>query len=202
MSERKAPSYWISLIVTTGLAWLGLAGLADAIVEWQTWFEQGVLIHWTSVKAWISVMLFSWFPFHVPHWIVDYSVVGAVVAGSKPRRKWVEPPGFRMRSLPLKHQLEIHWSRIWHELSIYAFTLVCWPLFLAFVAVIQLFRVPENLSKEANFVLEDGSRPPPIVLTRDELNESRRRPLRRLLWRFLGFIPFLFVTSTLLYRFG
>lgn len=50
-------------LVGTLLAWLGLAGLADGFIVWQSWFDQGVMLHWQSMKAWISVVLLGWLPF-------------------------------------------------------------------------------------------------------------------------------------------
>jgi hypothetical protein len=76
------------------LAWLGLAGVSDAIVDWQLWFEHGIMSHWRSTKEWITAVLLWWLPFSLPSWTLDYFLLGGIVARAKPPRKWVVPDGF------------------------------------------------------------------------------------------------------------
>ena len=71
-----------AIVIGTLLAWLGLAGLSDSILEWQTWFEQGIMQHWRSIKEWMIAVVLDWVPFNVKSWMIDYSTISAVVARS------------------------------------------------------------------------------------------------------------------------
>ncbi len=65
-------------LVTILLAWLGLAGLSENIVEWQAWFQVGILNHWTALKDALLTVL----PFHVPSMLIDYCVIGGMMMKS------------------------------------------------------------------------------------------------------------------------
>ena len=65
-------------LVTILLAWLGLAGLSENIVEWQNWFQVGILTHWTALKDALLGLL----PFHVPSALIDYCVIGGMMMKS------------------------------------------------------------------------------------------------------------------------
>ncbi len=69
---------YLKIICVTVLAWLGLAGLTDNMIEWQSWFEQGIMVHWRSIKAWFSAVVFGWFPWEIPDWFYDYVIIGGL----------------------------------------------------------------------------------------------------------------------------
>lgn len=77
MNENK-PSPWYIWACTMFLAWLGLAGFADNLLEWREWFEVGIMEHWRAVKFWMTETLLFWIPFDVPSWVVDYLLLGGV----------------------------------------------------------------------------------------------------------------------------
>lgn len=153
---------FVKLLVATGLAWLGLAGLVDAWLEWQQWFEQGVMQHWRSVKVWIVAVLLDWVPFNIPLWIIDYSVVGMIVVRCAPYRALSRPPW------PLKETLASF-------VRVGPVVFLLWPVALYFILIRGL----------------------------ESLDDPRMRDSLQLLGAsFVGFIPFLFLVSTTLYRFG
>jgi len=74
-SEFKSGFMWLSALF---LSWLGLAGLADNLVEWREWFDVGIMEHWRTVKLWLTETVLFWIPFSVPSWAVDYFVLGCI----------------------------------------------------------------------------------------------------------------------------
>lgn len=78
MGKKDRPPPRHTLIIGILLSWIGLAGLADNIVEWQQWFEIGIIQHWRFTKAWATETCFYWLPFPIPSWLIDYSVLGSI----------------------------------------------------------------------------------------------------------------------------
>ncbi len=74
MTETNRPFWRPSVVIAILLSWLGLAGLADAFVEWKLWFEFGVMNHWRALQAWVL----QYVPFSVPFWVLDYLMLGAI----------------------------------------------------------------------------------------------------------------------------
>ncbi|MCR9125462.1 MAG: hypothetical protein NXH82_04995 [Rhodobacteraceae bacterium] len=140
--------------------------------------------------------------FRVPEWILDYCLVGSIVAGGAWRKKWVEPKGFSIEEVPLNVRADIWWYRRRQEAKGFLFGLALWPLLVPVLLIGPFVRYPEINTTEASFTLADGSKPEPIVQTSAQVSMDRLERLLYTLARFIGFIPFLFVTSTLLYRFG
>jgi len=188
-------------VLVTLLAWLGLAGLVDNVVEWQSWFDQGVLVHWQSVKAWISVVLLGWVPFDIPDWVFDYLLIGTIVARDAWDKEWQVPDGFVLKKAPLHVQAMIWFSRRKQELPVFVIRAALWPISFL-VIIISPWLPARNTEKEASFKLKDGTKPPPIIITRQDVKRRRLRSLMLTTWSFVGFIPFLFLTSNVLYRFG
>ena len=171
---RQSPFAWIGL---TLLAWLGLAGLADEFIEWQAWFEHGLMQHWRSVKEWSIAVLLDWVPFRVPGWFLDYALLGFIVMKSV--LPFTELNAFVMtarrgegvivddRGNPI--------DGFWGRLSVLgSFWFVC-------ILVALLW---------------------PISIWQVILGKGAAEERKKLILNFVGFIPVLFVVSTLLYKFG
>jgi hypothetical protein len=77
MKKHEFKSWFVGLTALF-LSWLGLAGLADNLVEWRDWFDVGIMEHWRTVKLWLTETVLFWFPYSVPSWVVDYLLLGCV----------------------------------------------------------------------------------------------------------------------------
>lgn len=169
------------MLITTALAWLGLAGLSDAIIEWQHWFEQGVFQHWRSVKEWTIAVLLWWVPFKIPSVAIDYLVVGAIVVRAIPPRNWAIPDDTH----PVSRWFDVFLSNLFLDLPQRIFLVLIWPVVI--------------INSLAMIILDFPHDP-------DEKKPRVRRHymiwVRKMGVYFLGFIPFLFAVSTLLYDFG
>jgi hypothetical protein len=180
----------LKLAVTTGLAWLGLAGLTDNILEWQSWFEQGVMEHWRSIKEWVIAVLLDWVPFRVQSWMIDYLAISGVVARSHLRtdmEAWREKGMSRKRLLFLTPIATAGY-------------LFLWP----FSVLSAVLNTPHDLGwiRRDSQDLDPGESLTPM---QEQLRSSRpllKRSRGELRLAVLGFIPVVFVSSTLLYRFG
>ncbi|MDA5094225.1 hypothetical protein O2N63_09000 [Aliiroseovarius sp. KMU-50] len=192
----------LGFVITTLLAWLGLAGFIDAIIEWQNWFEQGVMEHWRSTKVWIATVLFWWFPIPIPSWAIDYCVIGGIVIRAKPPMKWAVPDGFNMSELKLSERVHVFASRCLNNFPKDFAIFLLWPLYLLFVFVLLIAPKPNGLAVKADFKLPNGDQPPDVWISQNEIIMVTRQVHFRLLWYFASFIPFLFVVSKLLYEFG
>ncbi|MEW7009504.1 hypothetical protein [Lentilitoribacter sp. EG35] len=73
--KKTNPIVWVVMIC---FSWLGLAGLADNVVEWREWFDAGVIQHWRNAQRWALEHLLFWLPFQLPIWIFDYLTIGIV----------------------------------------------------------------------------------------------------------------------------
>ena len=161
--------------ITYFFACLGLAGLSDNIVEWQDWFQHGILAHWTAFKAAITGIL----PFPIPGFLLDYLVIGALHVQSSMMmvKDWSTAlrPDESFRALP--------WvSRI--------FATVIAVVVFAFITLAQMLLWPWRMFLILLFAT-DAQAPP-----------ETRRAHWQLLWNFayllIAFVPFLFVCSNLL----
>ena len=172
----------LTWVVLTGLSWLGLAGLFDAIVEWRDWFEFGIMEHWRSVKQWLIAVAFDWLPFRVRPWQIDYLVIGALMLRSIPKFIWTQPAEFRaiQPDRLLKTDLALSELLIAHPRKLVA--AMFWPLVL--------------LNTFATYLLDYG---PDVPKEHVEIWKARNRVLLlRMAWFGLSFIPILFVASNLL----
>lgn len=168
----------------TALAWLGLAGLSDAIVEWQAWFEQGVMQHWRSIKQWMIAVIFFWVPISIPSWLIDYFVVGIMIRRSLPKIRWVGPvpSGGSCEDIVVRNDIRLtlllaHAGR---------FTcLMIWPLVIIHSIIMMVTDFPWEKEEDR------------IIYRNNSWNV-----LTKLIWYLISFIPFLFVVSNLLYDFG
>ena len=180
------------------LTCLGLAGLSDAIVDWQNWFEQGVMQHWRSVKAWVTAILLWWVPFRVPSWLIDYFVISAIVVRTSPAPKWNERWRFGPEdALEVYGYIPLTWKLEWlmshmltpQRLPATLVVFILWPLLLL-VAIVEVVR---------------GKSFAPEYAEKTTAIEKRRVTiawLSRMGWAFVSFIPVLFVCSTVLYELG
>ncbi len=114
MSEKENPtsplsSLWNIFSVFGGV--VGLASLADTLVQWK-----GFLL--TIISAYQSIVhpffrfLFSWLPFELPAWTIDYLTIGIVITISLHQAMShyddnIEP-GWLMRVMAI-----LIWAPIW-----------------------------------------------------------------------------------------
>lgn len=193
--SNKNGSFFLWFVLTM-LTWLGLAGLSDEIVEWQAWFEQGVMQHWRSIKEWVIAILFWWVPFRVPSWLIDYFVVGAIVFRAGGAVKWNENWRYGPeRALAEYGYIPLHWRIEW--LMSHTLTLSRFPAHVIFVFIWPLAFL--MMIAEA---IRGRAFSPKITAS---ANEKRRHMivwLTRIIWQFVGFIPVLFACSTVLYKLG
>ena len=192
-------------IIITALAWLGLAGFADSVVTWQNWFEIGIMQHWRSVKEWVVAILLWWMPFQVPTWIIDYLFIGTIFTR-----------GYSFDLFPVEFSPS-------PTILEYILTFLAWPvvfLYRIFYDTRRLIREHNELKRATSLGYSEKWRRflrrhnaldalPDFFddLKKDEERLERERRqyfsnLSNLVISFIGFIPFLFVTSTLLYEFG
>jgi hypothetical protein len=192
---------WLKPVLTTGLAWLGLAGLTDNIVEWQNWFEVGIMQHWRSVKTWIIAVLLDWVPFRVPSWGIDWLVVGSIHM----RAAMLE----RIKILELKFVRPYETTRSKVAFRVLAaalntlWLLLFWPLPLGLNVYDFLNEYSREDQKMFSIIrrAKGWERSP---YWREDLanavaNDSTRR---QIVSSIVLFIPILFVCSTVLYEFG
>lgn len=230
--------------VVTLLSWLGLAGIADNVLEWQRWFDIGVLQHWTSIKVWVSVVLFSWLPFQIPSWILDYFAAGSVVA----RATHIDRERILLADANLRARLSVRqWAALVKEesddeiidtfaaeipmdlkmrtlwtlsaVTTILLTIIFWPLVLVWylfsISRIVKHSLRSKVAAERQFLLPspfmydddpNSAYSKGLVKYRKAFEEvqiaSLKSTSKGLAISVLGFIPFLFVASTLLYEFG
>ena len=173
---------------------LGLAGLSDSIIDWQVWFEQGVMNHWRSLKAWIIAVILWWVPFHVPSWFLDYSIISAVVTRSSPIPKWNEHwrygPDEALRDYG---RIPLHWKLEW---------LMSHFLLRSYKVVLLFLAWPIALPVLCIEAIRGSAFAKDIVMEKRERRVETSRWLTRILGYAAGFIPVLFVCSTILYEHG
>ncbi|WP_306113279.1 MULTISPECIES: hypothetical protein [unclassified Roseovarius] len=179
------------------LAWIGLSGLADGIVEWREWYEFGVMEHWRIVKAWITDTLLFWVPFNIPDWLVDSTLVGTVLLRSivstitsyADIRKSISSSKIS-ESEPQKQRV----GNLLENISILLLTIIMipicilsWGLFWPFMLTLLII----------NVALEALNVEPPLLLRKDVLLGAGD-PKAALLAFFTTvalFIPFLFIVT-------
>ena len=190
MAEQRKRGLIVTL-VTTVLALLGLAGLFDAIVEWQNWFDQGVMQHWRSVKEWMSAVLFWWVPFHIPRWVYDYAVIGLMLARAA-QYHWQDgwsdrPPKLDARMSDTAKRADLFISHYTRRFPIILFShLLLWPVMLAHAVIMVAMQYP-HADSQADWMRQ---------------RSLYRRYFVRAAYTLAAFIPVLFVCSTLLYELG
>lgn len=169
------PGDLLRKIITTFFACLGLAGLSDNIVEWQDWFQHGVLAHWIAFKAAITGVL----PFPIPDFLLDYLAIGALHVQSSMMmvKDW---------STALRPSDEFR-SQNWIRL---VFATVIAVVVFAAITLAQMLIWPWRM-----FLI--------LLFATDPLAPAEtRKAYQQLLWNFayllIAFIPFLFVCSNLL----
>ncbi|WP_171633190.1 hypothetical protein [Ruegeria sp. HKCCD6119] len=178
----------------TALAWLGLAGLSDGVVEWKSWFEQGVMQHWRSVKEWITAVLLWWVPFRVPSWLIDYLVIAMIVVRTSPVPRWKENWRFGPEDAQEKYgYIPFTWKLEWAMSQVF----IRWPrLALLFFSWPILFPL---MTVEA---IRGRAFAPEVNVDPKERRSKVIGWYRRISWSFISFIPVLFVCSTMLYEHG
>ncbi|MAE90026.1 MAG: hypothetical protein CMI67_10620 [Pelagibaca sp.] len=169
----------------TGLAWLGLAGFSDAVIEWQTWFDQGVMQHWISVKEWIVAVFLDWVPFEVPSWSIDYIVLGGIVMRSLPKTTWNRPIELDERQPKWMKKADFILSDIFIAWPKNILLSVVWPIIIPHTIAMYMLDFPHDSAER-----------------KPSAQAAYRATFLRLLWYTVSFIPFLFVTSNLLYSYG
>ncbi|MCL1629763.1 hypothetical protein M3N55_13580 [Roseibaca sp. V10] len=195
MNRRKNRSFFPGFVMIP-LAWLGLAGMSDAIVTWQAWFDQGVMQHWRSVKEWLIAILLWWVPFQIPSWILDYFVIGAIVLRTSNAPRWNE--NWRVGPEQVQKMygyIPLTWKLEWimshtvtlHRLPAIVLNFIFWPITILGLSI-------EAIRGEA-FAQEIKV---PASVRRREMIAWQSR----IAWCFLSFIPFLFLFSTVLYEHG
>jgi hypothetical protein len=173
---------------------LGLAGLSDNIVEWQDWFEQGVMEHWRSVKEWTIAVLLWWLPFRVSSWCIDYFVISAIVLRASPMPRWNEGWTFgpsqareHCGRVPFSWKLEWAMSHIIQRVPYRVLIFFIWPIALPVLSI-------EALRGRA-FAAE-------VEIDADRRKRDIANWLTKIAWGGISFIPILFVCSNLLYEHG
>lgn len=190
-NENKSILGWL---MVTMLAWLGLAGLSDAIVEWQRWFEQGIMQHWRSVKEWAIAVLLWWVPFRVPSWVLDYSIISVIVTRASPVPRWNEHWNFGPADaraeygyIPFRWKLEWAMSQVFIRWPRIILVFLTWPLALPLLTV------------EA---IRGRAFAPEVPFDRNDKRQAIVNWYKRIAWCFVSFIPILFACSTVLYTHG
>lgn len=190
MNERKIGV--VGWLIMTLLAWLGLAGLSDAIVEWQDWFEQDVMEHWRFVKGWVITRLLWWMPFIVPSWFIDYLVISMIVVRTSPIPRWNEHwrfgPEEAMETygyIPFTWKMEWVMSHVFMRFPRLVLLFLMWPIALPWLLI-------EVITGK-------------MLATDIDLRKRRSAMVIWLIgiaWCFVSFIPVLFALSTVLYKHG
>jgi len=178
------------------LAWLGLAGLSDAIVDWQTWFEQGVMQHWRSLKEWITAILLWWVPFRIPSWLIDYLVIGTIILRTSGAPKWNENWRFGPEQALAKYgYIPLDWKLEW--VMGHTFTLLRLPAIVVNWVIWPLVIIGLSIEAIRGKAFSDE-----IKTTASEKRRFMVVWLTRIIWQFVSFIPVIFVCSTVLYQHG
>lgn len=192
MNERKIGV--VRWLIMTLLAWLGLAGLSDAIVEWQDWFEQDVMEHWRFVKGWVITRLLWWVPFIVPSWFIDYLVISMIVVRTSPIPRWNEHwrfgPAEAMETygyIPFTWKMEWVMSHVFMRFPRLVLLFLMWPIALSLL----LIEVITGKTLATDLDLDLRKRRSAMVSW-----------LIGIVWCFVSFIPVLFALSTVLYKHG
>ena len=68
--------YYFALFIT----WIGLAGLADDIVTWASWFENGWMHGYRIVRNYLVEIVSDILRIDLPAWVFDYVLVGTIMA--------------------------------------------------------------------------------------------------------------------------
>lgn len=199
--------------------WLGLAGIADSTVEWQSWFEQGIMQHWRSIKIWIEAVFLDWLPFDLPNWTFDYLILGAITA-----RTAIEPAiskghvGSTLKSRASPWHEDRHAGHVFrsmkYELSgqlrsvVLIFIIIfSWPIVL-FGILSFLFTPSSDREyylkghRAAGKSINEGHAYLRRRVSKGEIDRRRLGLFKRLLGSILSFIPIIFVLSNLLYQHG
>jgi hypothetical protein len=173
--QEPAPTDYIKVFIVTILAWLGLAGLSDNMIEWRDWFETGFMQHWRSIKYWLSYNLFAWIRIELPTWVFDWLLLGVIFTRSIIVADTTARPLYKFKK---------------KELAAVAVYVLCGPL--TPVLYYFTYRITLGLVRQS----ERQSELEPALL------RARNHWLVVVCFSLLGFIPFVFVCSTLLYEFG
>lgn len=183
---EKGPPRPFTLFLMTILAWLGLSGLVDNMLDWKDWFEFGVMEHWRSAKQWLIAIAFDWLPFRVRPWLIDYMIIGAITFRSMPKSRWTQSAEFRAIQPEWALKADLVLSELFIALPKKFIAAMLWPVIIvnAFLAEI----IDYGPDVEA-YVVENW-------------RSGNRLLLLRLIWYTTSFIPFLFLVSELLYEFG
>lgn len=162
-------------IITTFFACLGLAGLSENIVEWQAWFQTGILAHWTAFKAAITGLL----PFPIPGFLLDYLAIGALHVQST----FMQVKDWSGAFDDDERVLSRHWA---YRL----FGRIIGLLIFAFIILAQMLLWPWRMFLLLIYAFD----PKASVFIRSE----SRQILGNFGYLLLAFVPFLFVCSNLL----
>ncbi|MEM9148598.1 MAG: hypothetical protein AAGC57_20765 [Pseudomonadota bacterium] len=169
---------WYMVIIGTLLSWLGLAGLADGIVEWKEWFEVGIFQHYRAVQGWVIDNLLFWFPLGLPEMAIDYCIIGVVFTRS-----------FHFAN----ENRRLRVSRFLGPIQIYS---SYWQLSISMLAVFSLWPIILFISTLRALLNLLGSFP-------NEIEYSIDMTIVVFFTSALGlFIPVLFVISDIGYTFG
>ena len=195
MSIHKKSSFFPGF-VTILLAWLGLAGLSDAVVDWQTWFEQGLMQHWRSVKEWVIAIFLWWVPFRVPSWWIDYFVIGTICIRTSNAPKWNENWLYGPKQAQEEYgYIPLTWKLEW-TMS-HTFTLSRLPAIVSIFMIWPIAILMLSVEAIRGRAFSSVDKMPTNVRRREMIAW-----LLRITWCFVCFIPFLFVCSTVLYQHG
>ncbi len=72
-------NYSISALFTIAMGWIALAGLADNLVTWKTWFEVGVMEHWRAIKEIAGFAIFDLIDRKTPDLFFEKTVAGLTI---------------------------------------------------------------------------------------------------------------------------
>lgn len=195
----RLPSW--QLIIGIVLSWIGLSGVADGLVEWKDWFEIGWMEHWRALKNYIILIVFSWLPFRVPSWTIDYFTLGLLTLR-----------GVYSGIIELKRQKNMQSRYILNPIIL---AVLFWPVFWAYCLLSYIGIIKRNLRghlyrlyraqnyKIYIFLLF------PVILVLQIFGKSmvaiypaRKQVSLFIIYSVLSFIPFLFVVSDIMYTFG
>lgn len=172
---------WYMIIIGTLLSWLGLAGLADGIVDWREWFEIGIFNHYRAVQGWFIDSIHPYIQIKITAKSLDYFILATILFRSSIHALW-DAPDFQRKgerqyqSIKEKFYLVV-------ILIIYA---AFWPFIVTYMMIMMVVG-PFIRGRDAEF---------------DFTVSSIREVIKMFARKLLLFIPVLFVISDIGYTFG
>lgn len=189
MSDKPTRITFFQTSIVIFFGWLGLAGFADNVVEWKSWFEYGIMEHWRAVKTFIISNYFYWLEFKVADFFIDYVMLGVPIARSLVH-------SFYQMKMSQKDPKPIFRKIIFHSIWITFLSIIMWP-FIFFYIIFRIATHPILIFLASRFeVFSDRGKEHSI-----EYN-ILLSCLLIIIYTLITFIPLLFVVSDLSYSTG